>query len=163
MSELRQHLDRIGEVKDAIRSVASIYPTAFDLYDEPLDRLAHRVDRIYTDEIERLGRCNEQIAKTHAQALNAHAYEYRKLKEENQRLCEGPQLRVNVEALVDDVEGLSSELDALRQFVEKHSRTSGHKMDGTAQYRLTGAIGRGRTLWDAISRAENMTEMGDET
>jgi len=88
--------------------------------------------------------------------------EIERLKAEKQRLSERPQLRVNVEALVDDVDLLSSELDALRQFVHKHSRASGHKMDGTAQYRLTGAIGRGRSLWDAINRAENKTEMGDE-
>jgi len=88
--------------------------------------------------------------------------EIERLKAENQRLSEGPQLRVNVEALVDDVERLTAELDALRHFVEKHARTSGHKMDGTAQYRMTGAIGRARSLWDAINRAENKTEMGDE-
>jgi hypothetical protein len=39
-------------------------------------------------EIERLGRCNEQMAKTHAEVFNANAYEYRKLKEEKQRLWE---------------------------------------------------------------------------
>jgi len=89
-------------------------------------------------------------------------FENQKLREENAELREGPQLHINVEALVDDVERLSSELDAVRQFVEKHSRTSGHKMDGTAQYRLTGEIGRGKSLWDAINRAENKTEMGDE-
>jgi len=81
--------------------------------------------------------------------LQADSQENQKLQKENQ------QREV-------EIERLSSDLDALRTFVEKHSRTSGHKMDGTAQYRMTGAIGRGRSLWDAINRAENMTEMGDE-
>ena len=35
----------IEEVKKDIKAVASIYPTAFDLYDDPLERLAHRVCR----------------------------------------------------------------------------------------------------------------------
>jgi len=33
----------ISRIKKDIQNVASIYPTAFRLYDEPLDRLAHRV------------------------------------------------------------------------------------------------------------------------
>jgi len=86
---------------------------------------------------------------------DAAADHIERLKAENQKLREGPQLRVNVEALVDDVERLTHELGALRQFVEKHSRTSGHKMDGTAQYRMTGVIGRGKTLWDAIESAQD--------
>ena len=88
--------------------------------------------------------------------------ENQKLRDTNQRLCERPQLRVNVEALVDDVERLSSELEALRQFVEKHSRGNSLHMDGTKNYRMGGYIGRARTLWDAINRSENKTEMGDE-
>ena len=30
-------------VKRDVRRIASIYPSAFDLYDEPLDRLARRI------------------------------------------------------------------------------------------------------------------------
>lgn len=33
----------VAKVKRDIRNVARIYPTAFNLYDEPLDRLARRV------------------------------------------------------------------------------------------------------------------------
>jgi len=55
-----------------------------------LERLARRDGCIAAawvlEEIERLGRCNEQMAETHAQSLNAHAYEYRKLEAENQKL-----------------------------------------------------------------------------
>lgn len=31
-----------------VMNIASIYPTAFDLYDEPLDRLAHRIAETVT-------------------------------------------------------------------------------------------------------------------
>jgi len=60
------------------------------------------------------------------------------------------------------IERLSSELDALRQFVEQHSRGNSLHMDGTKNYRMGGYIGRARTLWDAINRSENKTEMGHE-
>ncbi len=33
----------LAEIEAAIKSIASIYPTAFNLYDEPLQRLAERI------------------------------------------------------------------------------------------------------------------------
>ena len=81
--------------------------------------------------------------------IQADSQENQKLQKENQ------QREV-------EIERLSSELDALRQFVEQHSRVNSMHVDGTKNYRMGGYIGRARTLWDAINRAENKTEMGDE-
>jgi Zn-dependent peptidase ImmA (M78 family) len=39
----------VQDIKLAINAIASIYPTAFDLYDEPLDRLAHRLGHLFRD------------------------------------------------------------------------------------------------------------------
>ena len=43
MSEPLKRQELVAAVKRDITAIASIYPTAFDLYDEPLARLAERV------------------------------------------------------------------------------------------------------------------------
>jgi len=40
----------VTKVKKDIKDISSIYPSAFDLYEEPLDRLARRVIRTVRDE-----------------------------------------------------------------------------------------------------------------
>ena len=49
-------------IKRDIEAVASIYPTAFDLYDEPLARLAARIEKTVADELERLKAAIQFIA-----------------------------------------------------------------------------------------------------
>lgn len=43
------YAEMVVDIKIAINAVASVYPTAFDLYDEPLDRLAHRLGHLFRD------------------------------------------------------------------------------------------------------------------
>lgn len=46
--------DMTDRLRRDIENVASIYPTAFSLYDEPLDRLTARIAKTVADELDRL-------------------------------------------------------------------------------------------------------------
>ena len=41
------YVDLVQDIKVAINEVAGIYPTAFHLYDEPLDRVAHKLAHLF--------------------------------------------------------------------------------------------------------------------
>ena len=77
--------------------------------------------------------------------------ENQKLRDTNQRLCERPQLRVNVEALVDDVERLEAENQKLRGLNDR------------ALHIITDAIMHGMPVTTEVAAVRNgICETSDE-
>jgi hypothetical protein len=54
-----------------------------------------------------------------------------------------------------------AEIERLRAFLRRHSRMDSPHMDGTANYRMAGNIGRGRSLWDAIASRDAKAKTDD--
>lgn len=47
-----QHAALVVKIKRDIKNIACIYPTAFDLHEEPMDRLARRIANTVAKELE---------------------------------------------------------------------------------------------------------------